>query len=288
MEGILDIFAIGTDRSCVQKHWNGTNSTSFYPPGVDYTEQAGDFYSSVETMSSFSTRVDLFGLTEARRLSQLIWINGWEERAWTEIIGQNTSTSWLFTPAIVVATASRGDVFVVDAKTLQVTQLTWTGNGVNPKLSQNIGGSCTSRPSATSRSDGSIDIFCRDANALLSWSSLPSLNATWTQWKPIIGSPILVHEPHAISRSSGSLQVFVLTANGSIALANFEGQEWAWMDLGGTFSGPPKAISVNARDIDVFAYGIYGAWNHLSWKGRNGSAVTPFVPLGAWEDLGSP
>lgn len=289
-DGVLDMFAIGRDRSCVQKHWNGTNSTSvpfFAPLGTEYFVEAGDFQSSVESMSTFATRLDLFGLTEAKRLTQLVWING-IQTAWTEVIGQNTSTSWLFTPAIVVATPNRGDVFVVDAKTLQVIQLFWIDSGVNPIVSRNIGGSCTSRPSAISRSDGSIDIFCRDANALLSWSSLPSLTWYWTEWKPITGSPVIMNEPHAISYTHGSLQVFVQTVNGSIALANFNGQEWAWMDLGGTFSGPPKAMSDNARQIDVFAYGKDGALKHLYWKEGNRSDTIPFVPLGKWDDLGKP
>jgi hypothetical protein len=288
INGILDIYTVGTDRSCVHKHWTGNLTADvFTPSGTDYINFAGAFSSSIETMSTFTTRVDLFALTEAKRLTQLTWMNG-QTTTWTEVVGQNASTAWLFTPAIVVATRKRGDVFVVDAKTLQVSQLAWTGSGANPILSQNIGGSCTSRPSATSWSDGRIDIFCRDANAVLSWSSLPSLTSNWIEWKPVIGSPIISNEPHAISRTSGTLQVFVQTANDSVAFANFDGQEWKWMDLGGTFAGPPRALSDDALRIDVFVNDKSGALKHKSWNGSNKMDGISFLPLNAWEDLGTP
>jgi hypothetical protein len=287
--GMLDIYAIGTDRTCVQKNWNG-NSTgaTLFRPGTDYILLHGDFSSSVESMSSFSSRLDVFGLTEQKRLTQLIWLNG-TVLGWTEVIGQNTSTSWLFAPAVVVATPKRGDVFVVDATTLQVNQMAWIDNGVNPVLTQNIGGTCTSRPCAISRSDGSIDLFCRDANALLSWSSLSSLSGSWTAWKPVLGSPVISNEPHAISRTTGTMQLFVQTVNDTVAFGFFDGHVWLWTDLGGTFGGPPKAVSENALDIQVFAYGKDGALMHNYWKkNTNGSTDLLWWPMDTWENLGIP
>jgi len=177
---------------------------------------------------------------------------------------------------------------VVDAKTLQVSQLAWTDVGTNPILVKNIGGTCTSRPSAVSWAAGRIDLFCRDANAVLSWSSLPSLSSNWTGWKPVEGTGVIANEPSAISRSNGTLDVFVQTATNTIAFANYDGQNWVWQDLGGSMGGPPKAFVDYVLRINVFAMDQSGALMHMFWDQGNGTFNSTSQPEDSWENLGVP
>jgi hypothetical protein len=285
IEGVVDTFSVGADNSCVQKHFNYTTN-SYEPPGSDYILMLGDFSSSVEALAMVPTRIDLFGLTGTGKLTQKIWING-SLSAWVNVVGVDAST-WLFTPTVVSWARGRGDVFVVDSTTLQVSRFAWTWSSVNPIVMQNIGGYCTSRPSAVSWEEGRIDVFCRDANGELSWSSLPpgtSLN--WTTWQAI-GSGSIVNEPQAVSRMKGSIDVFVQTANDTVAVGTYDKQTWTWQDLGGSVGGPPKVFLDYMSRANVFAMDKYGALLYRNWVGANESADAMFGSSNNWESLGTP
>lgn len=87
--GIVDIFGVGADRSCLRKHWGGNlTSGTWTLPGTGYIIQGVDFSSSIETMSLFSLRLDVFGLDAVLRLQQKTWLAG-QISPWTEIIGQS-------------------------------------------------------------------------------------------------------------------------------------------------------------------------------------------------------
>lgn len=98
----------------------------------------------------------------------------------------------------------------------------------------------------------------------------------------------MLGEPEAVSWAVKRIDVLVWNSDFSIGHKYFDGEKWSpevgFDNLGGDFSGPPKAVIDKVGSMHVVAYSkkrevLYRSWNEV---------LQTWVPKDDWENLGPP
>jgi hypothetical protein len=194
-----------------------------------------------------------------------------------------------FVPTVVSWGEQRLDVFLVDSSTNQLFHTYWNGLIWQPLPFnfESLGGYCTSRPVAISRSTGQIDIFVRGGDSGL-WHL--SYSDTWSNWTSIGGNTSIQAEPEVISWGANRMDVFAWGADYSLLHKSFDVSTGMWAPsygfemLGGGLGGPPKGVSDAVESLHVFAFSRYADVLHLAFNQTLGT----WSPQGGFEILGTP
>jgi len=282
--GLLDLFAV-TDTSKTAYWWSGSNSSQ---------RLTGTSHSIfVEAVSWSTDHMELFPLDRNGKFQHNTWTEAgnWSD-SW-ELVGNDGGPSrYLFTTT-ALAKAPGGDVFVVDEKSLEVLQTTWLDKATFPILFRNIGGACTSRPTAVAWLEGTI-LFCRDKDVRL-WS-ISSSGSAWNDWILVPESPVIVAEPQAVSflddQNSNRLFVFAQTESSYIlgrwvsnSTSSYSLNAVEWHDMSSTWTGPPSVALMKTPAPKVYVAG-YNRFRNLMVRHIDVTNGT-FMPS-AWQDLGHP
>jgi hypothetical protein len=263
------------------EHKYHQNSSSWGPVGSPSWEERGGSLTTAPTVVSWSEdRLDLFVMGFPKGLCQMTW-NSSEWSSWNCLGGTWAS----FTPTAVTWAVGRLDIFVVHPVTKALYHVyfddsSWQLNG----SFENLGGYCTERPTAVSRSTGHIDVFVRGGDAGL-WHL--SYSQTWSNWTSISGNTSIQAEVEAISWDTNRIDIFAWGADLSLLHKSYNATLDAWTpsdgfeELDGVLSGPPKGVSDAHGSMHVFSYSRYNVLQHISWN----------QTVGAWtsiENLGTP
>jgi hypothetical protein len=283
----VDILVVGSDFGL----WHKYHSTDLlWGPGSDSWESQGGIISIAPTVVSWgSDRLDVFAIGAEPRyqLFQKYWsLTG----GWSDWIGLPDGEWELFAPTAVAWGPDRLDVFLVDKNTNALYHTYGDGNSWQPSGSyDDLGGYCTSRPVALSRSEGLIDIFVRGGDAGL-WQ-LSYSNGTWGKWAAIGSGTAIQAEPEAVSWGSGNIELFAWAADSSLLYKQLDTandiQTWTprtgFQTLGSGLTGPPKAVCDSQGSVDVFAYLQDRQIGHLAWDQTSGA----WVPKTGFEIVGT-
>jgi hypothetical protein len=280
--GNVDIFVLGADNAVYHKYH--TNTTTWSGGDVDIWEPRGGYLVTAPSAVSWNkNRLDIFAIGGDSSL----WHQWWEPnlgwRTWNRLGGNWTH----FVPTVVSWGENHFGVFVVSPDTKELYQISWNGTWQPSSGFENLGGYCTSRPTAVSWTLGRIDVFVRGGDAGL-WHL--SYQDTWSNWTSISGNTSVQAEPEAISWGLNRLDVFVWGTDQSLLHKSLDGAKSEWtpengfQNLGGVLSSPPKATTDEAGSLHVFSMSRFGSLQYISWS----ETVGKWIPEGNFEDLGTP
>ncbi len=138
---------------------------------------------------------------------------------------------------------------------------------------ENLLGTLTSKPSATSWGPDRIDVVARgvDSSVQHKWWD----GVAWRGWESLGGTALSA--PAICSWGPGRLDMFVLGTDHALWHRWYQGGWSGWERLGGMLSSDPCAVSWGPNRIDVFARGMDSALWHLWWDG---------AAWRGWESLG--
>ena len=190
-----------------------------------------------------------------------------------------------FTPSVISPDVGRYDFFGVRSSDNALYHRAFdegAGWGVD---FEKLGGYCTSRPAAVSVSSNRLDVFVRGGDARVWHTSYDAGNTKgWSQFEPL-GNITILGEPHAIRYLGNGISVFVCSqTDNAVWHAVYDGKSWTeWVSLGGDFAAPPKAVSKDPGQLDVFAIGRTGELMWRNWDNDRGT----WQPPGQWANLGT-
>ena len=229
-------------------------------------------------------RIDVFALGDAPafELFQMTWTypNGW--KSWYGIGGR-----WeTFTPTPVTWGPNRLHVFVVDPDTSSLHHVWWEGSDWQ---FEDLGGYCTSRPTAVSRNAGTLDVIVRGGDAGL-WH-LSYQQSSWGEWQSLDSGTSIQSEPEAITCASSNVELFAWSDDGTLLHKSgsvLDGDiTWApskgYEVVGNGLAGPPKSVCDGEQSVDVFAYLDNGQVGQRTWD----RALKTWSPSDGFELLGS-
>lgn len=130
---------------------------------------------------------------------------------------------------------------------------------------EGLGGTITSKPSATSWAANRIDVVARgtDSAVFHRWWD----GAQWLGWESLGGS--IQGAPAICSWGKGRLDIFAVGTDHRMYHKWFQGGWSGWESLGGQFSAEPCAVSWGPNRIDVFARGMDSGMWHMAWDGAH-------------------
>lgn len=251
LSGIVDAFALGTDRAVWHNQFDGASWGG-------WTSLAGSFTSGVAAVALSRYDVLIFAIAADGSLqrSRLVSLTppGWK------VVNSGTAAG---VPAVVSWAPYRVDCF---ARSLQGTVLHcfsedegtsytgWQDLG-NPGGGVSVVGS----PVAISLRPDSIDCFVRCSDLSLHQLTWNGFGWKWSQW-PSAGSPVKVAaDPAVIARPPNMFDVFVEmpTPAKDIIQFQFDPRRGSWQQIGvghpGDMQndGPPCAVSTAPDRIDL-------------------------------------
>jgi len=138
---------------------------------------------------------------------------------------------------------------------------------------ESLGGTITSKPSATSWAANRIDVVARGTDSAVYHRWWDGSN--WLGWESLGGT--IQGAPTICSWAAGRLDIFAVGTDHRLYHKWYQGGWSNWESLGGQLSSEPCAVSWGPNRIDVFARGMDSAMYHLWWNGSN---------WGGWENLG--
>lgn len=279
----LDVFLVGGDNEMYHKYYSGVT----WGPRGGFESREGILTTAPTVVSWDADTLDIFMLGQRGSLWRQTFTkdDGWVN--WKELGGD-----WAkFAPTVVSWGQGRLDYFVVgsDDHALYHGHATTKGTWTRPEdgsLFENRGGYITGRPAAVSSVQGRLDVFARGGDGGLWTTDFQPSGRGWTEWT-FLGEDI-VGEPEAVSWGPNRIDVFVWKTDFSVGHKYFDGSTWTpelgFENLGGNFSGPPKAAVDKVGSMHVFGYSnkrevLYRSWNEdaKSW-----------VPKDDWKSLGPP
>jgi hypothetical protein len=227
--GRIDVFAQGIDNRLKKITW--TSAYGWYP-WADLGEYG--ITSSPAVTSRSATGIDVFAKNSADRIVYRhfdIGLSGWTT-SWSNIGDNAGSVTASSAPAAVASPdGTRMNVFARAADG-SLLSLMWTSaNGWYNWADR--GGSIVGRPTASTRSGNSVDIFLRDHdNSFIHWYSPDG--ADWTTYKPSDFGGYITTSPTAVSWSNQRIDVFTRnSAADLIQKAWSPVSDWyAWTGLG--------------------------------------------------------
>jgi hypothetical protein len=173
--------------------------------------------------------LDLFVMGSPSGLCQMTWdSSGWSN--WYCLGG-----TWApFTPTAVTWAVGRLDIFVVHPVTKALYHVYFDGSSWQPNGSfENLGGYCTERPTAVSRSTGHIDVFVRGGDAGL-WHL--SYSQTWSNWTSISGNTSIQAEVEVLSWDPNRIDIFAWGTDQSLLHKSYNATLDAWNQTVGTWT----------------------------------------------------
>ena len=127
-----------------------------------------------------------------------------------------------------------------------------------------VGGVATSKPTASSSTSGSLDVFVRGTDNAL-WHRRSS-GGVWSAWESLGG--VVSSNPSAVSQGANNVDVFVRGTDNAVWHRSWNGTAWAaWDSLGGTATSSPTTASWGAGRLDMVVRGTDNALWHRSWNG---------------------
>jgi len=290
----LDVFYRGTDNQIWTTWWDGSTwqvLRLLYPAG-------GTASSAPAAVKLDANNMSVFARSGTNGLIKRDWIAGSGWQGWqnfgspavppspsgTGIDGTGIrafaaidSSSLTFKPVVVVR-GSNGSLYTMDFRTGPTPAWTPTGVGYqgNPSL-VNCG--------------GATYIFIRAANNTLQWARW-----TGTGWTAFVSQGgVLTSSPTAVTMAANRIDVFVRDTAGALQQNVFTGTcgsaatgPWSgFVNLTGSFSGDPQAVSWGPSRIDIFARDTAsGAIRSWAWNG--GTWALNYTPTGGGVFLASP
>ncbi|MEV0330998.1 hypothetical protein AB0H63_31770 [Micromonospora echinospora] len=227
--GRIDVFAQGIDNRLKKITWTSTHGWYQWADMGDYT-----ITSPPAVTSRSPTGIDVFVKNTANKIvyrhfdiAQSAWTNNWSN------IGGNASTTTATSGPAAVANhdGTRMNVFA-RATDGSLLSLMWTLDHGWYNWADR-GGSLNGRPSASTRSGNSVDIFLRDQdNSLIHWYSPDG--ADWTTYPKSDFGGWLAVSPTAVSWNSGRIDVFSRNSNADLIQKTWiSGDPWyAWTGRG--------------------------------------------------------
>ncbi|SCL26050.1 Peptidase family M23 [Micromonospora pallida] len=201
--GRIDVFAQGIDNRLKKITWTSAHGWYQWADMGDYT-----ITSAPAVTSRSATGIDVFVKNSANKIvyrhfdtASSAWTTNWSN------IGENAATiSATSGPAAVAnADGTRMNVFA-RATDGSLLSLMWTRDHGWYNWADR-GGNLNGRPSASTRSGNSVDIFMRDQdNSLIHWYSPDG--ADWTTYPKSDFGGWLAVSPTAVSWNSGRIDVF--------------------------------------------------------------------------------
>jgi hypothetical protein len=178
-KGNVDIFVTAQLYNNADHIFHGSNGS-----WGDWEYLVGECLTAPAAVSYDENHMDMFVL-----IGYVLFHQSWNQTSgwgsWKAIGGGNWT---LFVPTPVSWGEGRLDVFVVDSNSNQLYHTYWNGSTWQPPpfSFESLGGYCTSRPVAISRSTGQIDVFVRGGDSGLWHISYSSNN--WSPWMSISGN----------------------------------------------------------------------------------------------------
>jgi hypothetical protein len=284
----VDIFIVGESDSAVYHKFHTNTRASWGPsnsPDV-WEPRRGIVITAPTAITWSSEHIDLFALAATGQLFQQTWpgtggINGWTQ--WIELGG-----TWApFVPTAITWGVNRIDVFLVDESSKDLYHT--FGNGESWQPFESLGGYCTSRPVAVSRSVNHLDVFVRGGDAGLWHISYDTKG--WGNFTSISGNETIQGEPEAISPSEDRVDVFAWSSDGALLHKSLDILTGLWTPadgfetLGADLGGPPKAVVDAPGSMHVVWFSSSGAVQHISSNSTTGATT---LRVSASENLGTP
>jgi hypothetical protein len=280
---VLDLFVVGRHNAMYHKYWA---ISATWGPQAGFEPRNGVLATAPTVVAWDADTLDIFVLGQDSALWRQMWRKNGGWSTWEEIGGNWTT----YTPTAVSWAKGRLDVFVVGA----VDHALYHGFATADENSQfpdannfeNLGGYLAGRPTAVSWGTGRLDVFARGGDAGLWTTNYEQADGTWTEWTSLGGE--ILGEPDAVSWTADRIDVFVWNADFSVGHKIYDGGKWTpevgLENLGGDFSGPPKAVVDKVGSMHVVGYSNKGEVLYRSWN----ETLQAWEPKDDFENLGPP
>jgi uncharacterized membrane protein len=244
--GLLDVFARGTDNHLWHKWYSGNWSS--------WENLGGTLASGPGAVSWNSERIDVVARATNNSVTHWGWSpgTGWvSDNLGGEITSDPDMSSWGY---------GRLDVFAKGPSN-ELKHRAFAGGSWQPW--ENLGGTLASGPGAVSWGVNRIDVVARGTNnSVLHWAWNGS---TWVQDN--LGGEI-ASDPDISSLGSGNLNIFAKNSGGNLVRLGYNGiWSWEWLGwLSGTMGSGPGAVSWNSHRMDVVGRASNGSVAHWAWN----------------------
>lgn len=276
-EDNVHLFRAGSLNASLFYKSHSKENYTWSPTDVNWDSQGGILSTAPSAVSRSSDRFDVFALGAGPRY-QLFQISWNAATGWSDWFGLSDGSWQILPPTVVTWGGDRLDVFVLN--TGNALQHTYWDGGSSwlPSGSFNdLGGFCTSRPTAVSRVSGVIDVFVRGGNSGL-WQ-LSYSQEEWGEWVAVDPEMSIQSDPEAVSCGSDKIEVFAWASNSSLLYKKWETSDgngtWTpntgFQVLGDGLTGPPKAVCDGQDSLHVFVYLDNRRVGHLAWNDSAGS-----------------
>jgi hypothetical protein len=235
----LDLFAIDSSGSLVQKWWYGK---SWFPEWNDLSKpSSGSLTGAPAAVSWGYNRIDVF-VTASDNTLRHRWWDSTHWSAWENLGGQLTSP-----PTVTSWGPNRLDLFA-RAPNGSLQHKWWNGHW---SQWESLGGGVVGAPTAVSWAPNRVDVFVRGTDNRLhhQW-----FNGRWVGWEPLGGG--LTAAPAAATWGPNRIDVFVRGTNNALWHRWWDGIAWRGFEsLGGSLTAAPATVSRPWKKVDVFARG---------------------------------
>lgn len=203
-------------------------------------------FSTPAAVARGSDTIDVVVLGSDRTLHHLEVKDGKSNGEWTNL----NSGPCLFAPTIVARGSDILEVYVVlENANRHLYRKQFQGGSWNDEWEQ-IGGVCSSAPTAVAQDDGPVDVFVQGLDGRVYWKQ--HRNNEWGPFEPV-GELIITHGLAATRRDKDHLDLFAIGPEGALYQKEQRADTWmAWEKIGGVWFHSPAAVASTKKDIDVF------------------------------------